>query len=123
MLVLLASVNITNRFEKSDLRALYHHSQASNGRVISDCITLCDIVAAFCFVHGKVKRCQKIKIPMCKDIGYNLTYTPNMLNHATQEEAALEVAQFWPLLEFESKLFNRLKSLSLLYECSEVRAA
>ena len=48
---------------------------------------------------------------MCKDIGYNLTYTPNMLNHATQEEAALEVAQFWPLLEFESKLFNRLKSL------------
>ena len=60
---------------------------------------------------------------MCKDIGYNLTYTPNMLNHDTQEEAALEVAQFWPLLEFESKLFNRLKSLSLLYECSEVRAA
>ena len=36
---------------------------------------------------------------MCKDIGYNLTYTPNMLNHDTQEEAALEVAQFWPLLE------------------------
>ena len=47
MLVLVASVNITNRFEKSDLRALYHHSQASNGPVISDCITLCDIVAVF----------------------------------------------------------------------------
>ena len=47
MLVLLASVNITNRFEKSDLRALYHHSQASNGRVILDCITLCDFVAVF----------------------------------------------------------------------------
>lgn len=63
------------------------------------CVTLWLFFTAFCFVHGKVKRCQKIKIPMCKDIGYNLTYTPNMLNHDTQEEAALEVNQFWPLVE------------------------
>lgn len=38
---------------------------------------------------------------MCKNIGYNLTYTPNMFNHDKQEEAALEVHQFWPLVEIK----------------------
>ncbi|CAH3181965.1 unnamed protein product, partial [Porites evermanni] len=49
--------------------------------------------------HKDVKRCEKIKIPMCENIGYNLTYMPNMFNHDTQEEAALDVHQFWPLVE------------------------
>lgn len=38
---------------------------------------------------------------MCENIGYNLTYMPNMFNHDTQEEAALEVHQFWPLVEMK----------------------
>ena len=37
------------------------------------------------------RRCQEITIPMCKGIGYNLTYMPNQFNHETQEEAGLEV--------------------------------
>lgn len=57
------------------------------------------LLSAFCFVSSKEKKCEKIKIPMCQSIGYNLTYMPNMFNHDTQEEAALEVHQFWPLVE------------------------
>lgn len=37
-------------------------------------------------------KCQEITIPMCKGIGYNLTYMPNQFNHDTQEEAGLEVS-------------------------------
>ena len=58
-------------------------------------------LTTLCFTLGKVKRCEKIKIPMCENIGYNLTYMPNMFNHDTQEEAALEVHQFWPLVEIK----------------------
>ncbi|CAM9846840.1 unnamed protein product [Lampetra planeri] len=36
---------------------------------------------------------------MCKGIGYNQTYMPNAFNHDSQDEAGLEVHQFWPLVE------------------------
>ncbi|CAH1099898.1 unnamed protein product [Psylliodes chrysocephalus] len=44
-------------------------------------------------------RCEEITIPMCLGIGYNNTRMPNELNHESQEEAGLEVHQFWPLVE------------------------
>lgn len=47
------------------------------------------------------ERCEKITIPMCVGIGYNFTKMPNELNHDTQEEAGLEVHQFWPLVEIK----------------------
>lgn len=46
-------------------------------------------------------RCQEISIPMCRGIGYNLTSFPNALDHDTQEEAGLEVHQYWPLVEIK----------------------
>lgn len=46
-------------------------------------------------------RCEEIKIPMCRGIGYNLTSFPNDMNHDTQEEAGLEVNQFFPLVEMK----------------------
>lgn len=45
------------------------------------------------------QRCEEIKIPMCRGIGYNLTKFPNTLNIESQEEAGLEVHQFYPLVE------------------------
>ncbi|XP_062861949.1 frizzled-5 [Trichomycterus rosablanca] len=42
--------------------------------------------------------CEPITVPMCKGIGYNLTYMPNQFNHDAQEEVGLEVHQFWPLV-------------------------
>lgn len=46
-------------------------------------------------------RCEEITIPMCIGIGYNYTRMPNELNHENQEEAGLEVHQFWPLVEIK----------------------
>ncbi|XP_074047607.1 frizzled-5 [Macrotis lagotis] len=45
--------------------------------------------------------CQEITVPMCRGIGYNLTHMPNQFNHDTQDEAGLEVHQFWPLVEIQ----------------------
>ncbi|XP_075870963.1 frizzled-8-like [Nelusetta ayraudi] len=45
--------------------------------------------------------CQEIAVPLCKGIGYNHTYMPNQFNHDTQDEAGLEVHQFWPLVEIQ----------------------
>lgn len=49
----------------------------------------------------KNARCEEINIPMCRGIGYNMTKFPNDMNHETQDEAGLEVHQFWPLVEIK----------------------
>ncbi|XP_022187227.1 frizzled-2 [Nilaparvata lugens] len=46
--------------------------------------------------HG---RCEPITIPFCMDIKYNETIMPNLLNHQKQEDAGLEVHQFFPLVK------------------------
>ncbi|XP_042874601.1 uncharacterized protein LOC122254814 [Penaeus japonicus] len=46
-------------------------------------------------------KCEVINIPLCKGLSYNMTILPNLLNHATQEEAGLEVHQFFPLVEVQ----------------------
>ena len=46
--------------------------------------------------HG---RCEAITIPLCKEILYNETIFPNLLNHQKQEDAGLEVHQFYPLVK------------------------
>ncbi|KAL3217108.1 hypothetical protein MRX96_032628 [Rhipicephalus microplus] len=46
--------------------------------------------------HG---RCEPITIPLCKDIPYNETIMPNLLNHQKQEDAGMEVHQFFPLVK------------------------
>ncbi|KAG7251969.1 hypothetical protein CRUP_012788 [Coryphaenoides rupestris] len=43
--------------------------------------------------------CQEISVPLCRGVGYNHTSMPNQFNHDTQDEAGLEVHQFWPLVE------------------------
>uniref|UniRef100_A0A3Q3IVW1 FZ domain-containing protein n=1 Tax=Monopterus albus TaxID=43700 RepID=A0A3Q3IVW1_MONAL len=45
--------------------------------------------------------CQAITIPVCKDLPYNETVLPNMLGHNTQDDAGLEIHQFYPLIEEE----------------------
>ncbi len=48
--------------------------------------------------HG---RCEAITIPLCKDIPYNQTIMPNLLNHQKQDDAGLEVHQFFPLVKVQ----------------------
>jgi len=44
-------------------------------------------------------RCETITIPMCKDMPYNETFLPNLMGHATQEEAGYEVHQYYALVK------------------------
>lgn len=46
-------------------------------------------------------RCEPITIPLCKDIQYNETIMPNLLNHQRQDDAGLEVHQFFPLVKVQ----------------------
>lgn len=48
--------------------------------------------------HGK---CEPITIPLCKDIQYNETIMPNLLTHTKQEDAGMEVHQFFPLVKVQ----------------------
>ena len=45
------------------------------------------------------KTCEPVTIPLCMGLPYNTTKFPNMLNHQTQQEAALEVHQYFPLVK------------------------
>jgi len=47
---------------------------------------------------NKQKVCEPLTLPLCQGLSYNTTMFPNILNHASQEEAALEVHQFAPLV-------------------------
>ena len=46
-------------------------------------------------------KCEPITIPLCKDIQYNQTIMPNLLNHQKQDDAGLEVHQFYPLVKVQ----------------------
>lgn len=44
-------------------------------------------------------KCQQITVPFCLDIQYNTTIMPNLLNHQKQEDAGMEVHQYFPLVK------------------------
>ena len=50
------------------------------------------------FSHGK---CEPITIPLCANIAYNQTILPNLLGHSKQEQAGMEVHQFYPLVKVQ----------------------
>ena len=53
---------------------------------------------AYGITHG---RCEPITIPLCQDVPYNMTIMPNLMNHQKQEDAGLEVHQFYPLVKVQ----------------------
>ncbi|XP_035804565.1 frizzled-7-like [Amphiprion ocellaris] len=50
---------------------------------------------------GDQSVCQPISIPLCRDLDYNRTVLPTLLGHGSQEDAGLEVHQFYPLVEVQ----------------------
>lgn len=46
-------------------------------------------------------KCQQIIVPFCKDIQYNMTIMPNLLNHQKQNDAAIDVYQYYPLVKIK----------------------
>nr|BAV17683.1 frizzled1 [Patiria pectinifera] len=65
-------------------------------------VFLCTLSAVECQI-GSISsgRCEPITIPLCQDVPYNETIMPNLLNHNRQEEAGLEVHQFYPLVKVQ----------------------
>ncbi|CAK8674746.1 unnamed protein product [Clavelina lepadiformis] len=51
--------------------------------------------------NGDGKKCELITLPLCSKIEYNETLFPNILGHKNQEEAGLEVNQFYPLVKID----------------------
>ena len=67
-------------------------------------------------------QCEELNVPLCKDadLGYNMTRIPNVLGHQSQDEAGLEVHQFFPLVKVRCS--NALQPfLCLIYapECPD----
>lgn len=52
--------------------------------------------------------CEPIRITLCKDLPYNMTVMPNLLNHRNQEDAGLEVHQFFPLVKVKCSQYLKL---------------
>ncbi|XP_033635913.1 frizzled-9-like [Asterias rubens] len=51
-------------------------------------------------LEQRQNQCQRITIPMCVDIGYNMTRMPNYFGHDTQKEAAPRIHEFSPLVTY-----------------------
>ncbi|XP_072910933.1 frizzled-8a [Hemitrygon akajei] len=74
---------------------------------MESCLLEVYLLSALALLHrssgaaAKELSCQEITVPLCKGIGYNYTYMPNQFNHDSQDEAGLEVHQFWPLVEIQ----------------------
>lgn len=45
--------------------------------------------------------CQQITVPLCQDMSYTETVMPNIVGQTTQEDAGLEIHQFYPLVKVE----------------------
>ncbi|XP_053323313.1 secreted frizzled-related protein 4 [Spea bombifrons] len=43
--------------------------------------------------------CETVRIPMCKDMPWNITRMPNHLHHSTQENAILAIEQYQELVD------------------------
>jgi hypothetical protein len=44
--------------------------------------------------HGRARKCERISLQMCQDIGYNLTVMPNFMGHEDQLTANRAVIIF-----------------------------
>lgn len=68
--------------------------------------------------------CQRIALPLCTGMAYNQTVTPNLLGHADQAEAGLELRQFYPLVKVRCSPELRLFLCSIYAPvCSPLRQA
>ncbi|XP_043223641.1 frizzled-10-like [Amphibalanus amphitrite] len=73
------------------------------------CLLLVLLSAAGCSALEGPRRhkCEPITVSLCRDMPYNVTRMPNLLEHETQEEAAAMLQQFVPLVD--SHCSSRLK--------------
>lgn len=49
---------------------------------------------------GIVRSCDPIKLDLCRDLGYNVTGMPNVVNHTSVKDAELTLQTFSPLIQY-----------------------
>ena len=70
-------------------------------------------------MHLDEDECEDIHISLCQDLPYNRTMFPNILSHASQDEAHLELQQFIPFVNAEcSKELKPFLCSIFLPQCS-----
>ncbi len=74
---------------------------------------LLTLIALFHHTDAKGK-CEELTVPLCRDLFYNTTFVPNYFNHLNQEDAGLEVHQFFPLIKVECSPYLK-QFLCLMY--------
>lgn len=47
-----------------------------------------------------VRKCDPIRVEMCKGLGYNVTGMPNLVGHKYQQDAQLQLQTFTPLIQY-----------------------
>ncbi|XP_030850491.1 uncharacterized protein LOC115917869 [Strongylocentrotus purpuratus] len=52
----------------------------------------------------RADHCESVSTPICMDMKYDFTQFPNLLQHANQDVAYLELSQFAPLIQVECSL-------------------
>lgn len=68
--------------------------------------SFCGLLLLICvcyFSNGQKRKawsCEKVTIPICDDVGYNITRMPNLMGHETQQEAQNELRQYRPLIKY-----------------------
>ncbi|CAG0880759.1 unnamed protein product [Darwinula stevensoni] len=60
---------------------------------------LSSFFSSYCVFGDEAGKCERITIPMCQDMPYNLTRMPNYIGHTNQAEAAIQVHEYKPLVE------------------------
>lgn len=63
---------------------------------------MCLILPKGMFMFGTeiVRKCDPIRIEMCKGLGYNVTGMPNLVGHDLQQDAELQLQTFTPLIQY-----------------------
>ncbi|XP_013781532.1 frizzled-9-like [Limulus polyphemus] len=69
---------------------------------------LLTVLIFFIIVYGQVpltalknpEKCERITIPLCQDLPYNMTRMPNLMGHTNQADAAIEVHEYVSLVKF-----------------------
>ncbi|TDH11279.1 hypothetical protein EPR50_G00059200 [Perca flavescens] len=61
----------------------------------------CDKSQDMSFTHTSFATCEPISVPLCVGLPYTETVLPNALGHKSQEDAGMEIHQFYPLVKVE----------------------
>ncbi|ELU07504.1 hypothetical protein CAPTEDRAFT_176783 [Capitella teleta] len=74
--------------------------------VLASLLLVSYVIAADGYQHSiTYGRCERITIPMCRDMRYNMTRMPNLIGHTSQKDAEQQIREFIPLVQIRcSKL-------------------